>query len=895
MAVAAFLAPFSTPAARAADADTAGAEPMEEIVVTATRREEPLSSVPISIASFSKEDMQARGVKNFRDLIRLTPGVNMLEDQVTGTTRISIRGIASTAGAATTGIYIDDTPVQAVRLGYAAGSALPGLFDVERVEILRGPQGTLFGSGSEGGTVRFITTAPDLRRSSMYAQGDYSTLEHGAPSYDAGVAMGGPLIDGTLGYRFSAYFEHDGGWIDLVDGTYSIVDPTGAAYGRSVDFTKTALLEADANWSQVITARGALTYAPNDHLKVTPAVFFGERHLNDGAGNYFDVSTSRMNAHDYSRQGYVKYAAGTQYPFTFTDAGGGVQTRPLTLNAMSAPGNAYGDDQFALWSVLTEWTVDPATVVSNTSWFHRDVKQWYDTTKDYAQFLMSEYFVEPDRVTSTGTYPPPGWKAMSRYDDGQDNFIEEIRAQSNASSSPLTWVAGVFYSHLSQDAGQTTNENFVMGSPWVGLVPTAVGAGLYATTGGPPFYEDCGAPGPCSAAQNFFGADMLPNAVSFVGRWTRVDQQIAGFAQGDYALDEHWKFTLGLRVAYNTLDYQATYTGPESNINSPFGGDPNGVGTACPDAPAPCAYGTGALAPDYPQTSERMSATASTPKVSLSYSPDDANLFYATASKGFRPPGASLRAPVFCDAGLIKLGYVDGSGNALQPTTYDSDYVWNYELGSKNRLFDGRLALDGSVYLIKWKDIQATVVLDCGSSFVDNLADATSKGFDLGFRLAATDGLALEGAVGYNDSTFDQDATSPSGTKVIYNAGSSVPNAGPPWKVSVSADYSKALDSGWLGHARLDYTYTSQWARFGVTDPGAASYDPRRKPTPAFSVVNLRLGVTVGSSDFTLFVDNLTNAAPDLYLYSDLAYDAQDWHDITLRARSIGLTATWRH
>ena len=100
---------------------------------------------------------------NFNDVMaRLTPGLNLTRQSFTGASQIAIRGISSNAGSGTTGLYIDDTPIQVRNMGFGAGNAFPGLFDIERVEVLRGPQGTLFGAGSEGGTVRFITTEPGL-------------------------------------------------------------------------------------------------------------------------------------------------------------------------------------------------------------------------------------------------------------------------------------------------------------------------------------------------------------------------------------------------------------------------------------------------------------------------------------------------------------------------------------------------------------------------------------------------------------------------------------------------------------------------------------------------------------------------------------------------------------
>ena len=110
--------------------------------------------------------MDAQGSRTIDDLSRLTPGVTFTRGGANNnnseSSAISIRGISSDAGAATTGIYIDDTPIQSRHLSFPSFNAYPALFDIDRVEVLRGPQGTLFGSGSEGGTVRFISPEPGL-------------------------------------------------------------------------------------------------------------------------------------------------------------------------------------------------------------------------------------------------------------------------------------------------------------------------------------------------------------------------------------------------------------------------------------------------------------------------------------------------------------------------------------------------------------------------------------------------------------------------------------------------------------------------------------------------------------------------------------------------------------
>ena len=246
----------------AADAPAAdeATGPLQEIVVTATRHEEGLSKVPISVTALTQDAMDIRGVKDFQDVARFTPGVDI---DNSGTNNISIRGIASSGGAGTTGIYIDDTPIQIRALAFNPDDTLPKSFDVDRIEVLRGPQGTLFGAGSEGGTVRYITTQPSLTKSSIYSREEVSYTEGGAPSYEAGVAGGMPLIDGTLGVRATVWYRRDGGWIDHID-------PVSLA-----------TTEKNANFDETTLIRLAAVWAPNDKLTVTPSYYYQDRYRND--------------------------------------------------------------------------------------------------------------------------------------------------------------------------------------------------------------------------------------------------------------------------------------------------------------------------------------------------------------------------------------------------------------------------------------------------------------------------------------------------------------------------------------------------------------------------------------------------------------------------------------
>jgi outer membrane receptor protein involved in Fe transport len=150
---------------------------IEEIVVTATRRAEALSRVPISATALNQARLEDQGLRTIADMPRSVPGLQFLPE----TNSVAIRGIASSAGAATTGVYIDEAPIQMLNVGIGTRSAIPALYDLERVEVLRGPQGTLFGAGAQGGAVRYITAQPSTTVYTAEADWRVGWVEGGWP------------------------------------------------------------------------------------------------------------------------------------------------------------------------------------------------------------------------------------------------------------------------------------------------------------------------------------------------------------------------------------------------------------------------------------------------------------------------------------------------------------------------------------------------------------------------------------------------------------------------------------------------------------------------------------------------------------------------------------------
>ena len=177
------LLPFLSAVAVAAEPDadsTAGG--LEEITVTATRRAEPAEHVPVSINVFSSRMLTEANLKSVSDLATVSPGFQYAEPQANPSTilTLAIRGMNTSTGEAVVGVYYDETPMQ-TRLSSPTNftSLLPVVFDLNRVEILNGPQGTLFGAGAEAGAVRFIPNGPNMTESSGYTHAEVGRNERG--------------------------------------------------------------------------------------------------------------------------------------------------------------------------------------------------------------------------------------------------------------------------------------------------------------------------------------------------------------------------------------------------------------------------------------------------------------------------------------------------------------------------------------------------------------------------------------------------------------------------------------------------------------------------------------------------------------------------------------------
>ncbi len=212
----AFLAAISTPARADSEQEvqpaSSGEGYLTEIIVTARKREERLIDVPGSITAITADDMAERGANDLESLQFSVPGLSAFE-YGPGEERAQLRGISSSLGRETVGRYLDEMPINAETLGASPDIRL---IDMDRIEVLRGPQPTLYGDGSMGGTIRYVTASPDLKTASGSITLDGNSVEDGAAGYLLNGHLSVPLIEDSVGLRIAAGYEDQGGWIDRV-------------------------------------------------------------------------------------------------------------------------------------------------------------------------------------------------------------------------------------------------------------------------------------------------------------------------------------------------------------------------------------------------------------------------------------------------------------------------------------------------------------------------------------------------------------------------------------------------------------------------------------------------------------------------------------------------------
>lgn len=403
---------LASTAVRAAPADTSGGEALEEIVVTAQKRSQTEQSVPMSMTTFGGAALEQKAINNFFDYATKVPNLAFAPtgDGVGTARTVSIRGIS---GDNVTGFYIDETPLP--------DSLDPRVLDIDHIEVLRGPQGTLYGARSMGGTVRIITKVPDLAQFSGTAHGGVSTTSRtDQPNYTADGMVNIPVIQQRVALRLTGFYDEEAGYFKRSYCT----DPATAGIscfplsGTGVTTVK--------NIGAIDTYGGSasLTIKAGDSVTVTPRIMMQRANYNG-----FPMADFRSTPGN-----------GIGYP---------VPSGPYTLPTAMTPSDFTqarlfnipegGSDWWNLYSLALHWKSGLGEFVSSTAYFDRKV----DEREDQSDFVWAA--ITSGACASPSPFCNPPAPGPISEEKNYQRFVEEARFVSSL-SGPVQFVIGAFYS-----------------------------------------------------------------------------------------------------------------------------------------------------------------------------------------------------------------------------------------------------------------------------------------------------------------------------------------------------------------------------------------------------------------------------------------------------------------
>jgi iron complex outermembrane receptor protein len=397
--------------AQTATGDASGAP--EQVIVTAEMHAGTVQDTAASIAAVTGDDLADRGITSLADLAQATPGVSM-KSEGPSQTEIEMRGMTSSGGnSATVGFYIDDVPLTGPA-GAQNGHVIidPSLYDLNRIEVLRGPQGTLYGASSMGGTVRLITNQPDTSGFQASAQSALSGTDGGGFNHTENAMLNIPLT-GNLALRLVGTENFTSGWIDrIVANPFPVVNYNPATTIATRGDVQDAPVQAQypgSNAYALYSTRASILWTPLANLTVTPS-FFYETSKQNGVSAY-DSAPDIKNAH--------------YQPFDIAE--------PLT-------------DEIVIASLNLNYSFDDFDVTSSTSQWWRHSTQTQDASEEFNNPDTAATFASNNGLPPIGYYGPGGTgEEYGHEDDPSRQFSQQLRFTSTG-DGPLTWVGGVYYS-----------------------------------------------------------------------------------------------------------------------------------------------------------------------------------------------------------------------------------------------------------------------------------------------------------------------------------------------------------------------------------------------------------------------------------------------------------------
>ena len=805
----------------AATGASLAAAQIEEVIVTATKTSASTQDIPIAVSAITSEKLDQMGISNFEDYLIQLPGVTA-GGSGPGQNTIYIRGVASTtpaisiAGVAglapNVAFYLDEQPLAQPGRNLDVYAA-----DLSRVEVLAGPQGTLFGSSSQAGTVRLITNKPDPSEAYGKLKMGFSQTNSGGTSNNFEAMYNLPVSD-KVTLRGVVYSDDKGGYIDNVHGTRTLEE---SARFRVEGFVRT-------NGVPVSAARtgfqgGGVDADGNGYVDMPGVTFIAADNtdLLEEDFNQSKYTGARLSALISLSDDWELLLSHTTQEL---EADGVFFADP---NLGDLEIQSYIDDSLQDEFDNTSWTLTGRVAGLDVVYTGAYTERTADQNIGYSDYMFVgqylPYYVCDYSVTygdGTGTCYEPNMSAPSHSET--EVSTHEIRITTDQDKRTRL-TAGAFFSETTlQERVNFTYPGSIKAQGWGG-------AGSGPGFASPNYsYGD----GYLSSNEPYAPGEIFRNDIE------RTDEQMGVFGELSYDISDDLSVTLGARYYDIEIDFDGSAAGSFYN----FCGSTN---PACVDAQV---FGTNIATlygGDNPTSGiDKATADGTIFKFTASYTPTEDMLLYATVSEGFR-------------AGFLNRpgGYTSKDGLYTVPYQFDTDEMMNYEFGWKADMMDGRMRFNGSVFMAQIDGLQTTIFDPSIANlfFSDNAADAEVTGLeaDLIWAPESIEGLTISAGL----SILDTEITKTLTTSKDVVAGDSLAFA-PERQANLQARYEWTTDSGLTAHIMPHLAHS------------ASSYSDiiriNRDRIAGWTLMGLTAGVTSDTWGAELYIDNLTDERAEL-------------------------------